>query len=144
VAQLCLYEDEFSALDARVLLVTFGTPDQGRAWLRETSAPFPLLFDPGRAGYRAFSLDRSFLRSWNWRTVQHYAQLLLRGRKWRGIQGDSTQLGGDVILDRRGFVRFLHRSRDPGDRPRVPMILGVLRDLASKEQGGGSPPGAGD
>ncbi len=120
----------------RVLLVCFGTPGQARTWLRETASPFPLLLDPQRSAYWAFSLGRSFLRSWNLRTVLLYARLLLSGRRWRGIRGDSAQLGGDVIVDKHGIVRLVHRSRDPADRPEVPALLKVLRDVADEHQGG--------
>ncbi len=123
-------------MHVRVLLVCFGTPDQARTWLRETASPFPLLLDPQRSAYRAFSLERSFLRSWNLRTILLYARLLLSGRAWRGIRGDSAQLGGDVIVDGRGIVRLVYRSRDPADRPEVPALLKVLRDLADEHQGG--------
>ncbi len=122
-------------MNTRVLLVTFGTPDQARAWLRETASPFPLLLDPQRVAYQAFSMDRSFLRSWNLRTILLYARLLLSGRRWRGIRGDSAQLGGDVLVDARGIVRLVYRSRDPADRPPVQMLLRTLHELADNQGG---------
>ncbi|MEW5941391.1 MAG: AhpC/TSA family protein, partial [Chloroflexota bacterium] len=45
----------------------------------------------------------------------------------RGIQGDSGQLGGDVIVDSAGRIRFIHRSHDPTDRPDVSTLLAALR-----------------
>ncbi|MBI3763265.1 MAG: hypothetical protein HY260_15575, partial [Chloroflexi bacterium] len=58
-----------------------------------------------------------------------YARLLLAGRRWRGIQGDSGQLGGDVIVDGNGIVRLAHRSHDPTDRPPVKLLLDVIEQL---------------
>lgn len=133
---MCRHLAELEVTHVRVLLVCFGTPDQARAWLLETESPFPLLLDPQRNTYRAFSLERSFSKSWNPRTILLYARLLLSGRRWRGIRGDSAQLGGDVIVDGRGIVRLVYRSRDPADRPEVSALLKVLRNLADELRGG--------
>ncbi|MFQ5576209.1 MAG: AhpC/TSA family protein, partial [Anaerolineae bacterium] len=100
-------------------------------WLKETDVPFPLRLDPARAAYRAYGLERSLLRSWGGQTWLRYAQLLLAGRKWRGIQGDSGQLGGDFIVDNNGIIQFAHPSRTPTDRPAVGQLLAVLKQLPS-------------
>jgi len=55
---------------------------------------------------------------------------MMAGRRWRGIQGDSRQLGGDFIVDRRGVLRFAHRSHDPADRPDIDTLIGRLSDLS--------------
>lgn len=85
-----------------------------------------LLIDEPRLAYRAFGLERSWWRSWQPKTVWRYVQLLLSGRRWRGIQGDSAQLGGDFVIDRQGVVRLAYRSDDPTDRPSVDLLLAVL------------------
>jgi hypothetical protein len=54
-------------------------------------------------------------------------QLILKGRKWRGIQDDSGQFGGDVIVDSSGYIRLIHRSHDPTDRPDIQSLLAALR-----------------
>jgi len=68
------------------------------------------------------------LRSWNFKTFRQYFQLFAAGRKWRGIQGDSAQLGGDFIIDPAGTLLLAYRSHDPTDRPSVEHLLTVLRD----------------
>jgi hypothetical protein len=126
VAQLCQHQDEFEQLSTRVLIVTFGTLPAAEAWLEETCAPFQLLLDPERAVYDAYGLERSLRRSWNLRTIWRYVQLLARGRQWRGIQGDSAQLGGDFVADSEGTLRLAYRSHDPTDRPPVTDLLALL------------------
>lgn len=129
MAQLCEHEAELKRLNVQVLLISFANPVPARAWLRETCAPFRLLLDPQRAVYRAYGLERSWLRSWNLKTLRRYVELMRAGRKWRGIQGDSAQLGGDFIVDVHGTVRLAYRSRDPTDRPSVHSLLRVLAHL---------------
>jgi peroxiredoxin len=126
---LCPHQDDLAELNTRVWIISFGTLPGAQTWLEETCAPFPVLLDPDRETYRAYGLERSLLRSWNLKTMWRYAQLLTAGRRWRGIQGDSAQLGGDFIVDRNGIVRLVHPSRDPTDRPPVDGLLAVLHGL---------------
>ena len=55
-----------------------------------------------------------------------YVKLLLTGRKWRGIQGDSAQLGGDFIIDSSGVIQLAYRSYDPTDRPSIESLQEIL------------------
>jgi len=129
VAQLCLHQDDLDKLNTRVWIVSFGALPAAQIWLEETCTPFRLLLDPDRETYRAYGLERSLLRSWNLKTMWRYAQLMGAGTRWRGIQGDSTQLGGDFVIDRNGVVRLAYPSHDPTDRPVVDDLLVMLQQL---------------
>jgi peroxiredoxin len=100
-----------------------------QAWIEETQTDFQFLLDPERRAYRAYRLQRSLLRSWRPKIWFEYARLMIRGRKWRGIQGDSGQLGGDFIIDQSGIIRMAYRSIDPADRPRINEILKLPDDI---------------
>ena len=127
MAQLCQYIDEFQALNTKVIIITFGTLPAARVWLKETCSPFHLLLDTQREAYRSYGLERSFLRSWGLKTLWHYMRLLASGTKWRGIQGDSTQLGGDFIVDKDGTLLLYHPSSSATDRPSIKKLLTILR-----------------
>lgn len=128
MAQLRQYEREIESLNARIVVVSFGRPEQARLWLDETQTFFTLLLDPERKAYLAYGLEYSLARSWSPKVWLAYARLMLSGRKWRGIQGDSGQLGGDFIVDANGVIRFVYRSSDPTDRPSISQLLDVLRN----------------
>ena len=132
MAQLCPHQDDLDKLNTRVWIVSFGTLPGAQAWLEETCAPFRFLLDPDRETYRAYGLERSLLRSWNLKTMWRYAQLMAAGTRWRGIQGDSTQLGGDFIVDRNGVIRLAYPSHDPTDRPAVDELLSLLQQLEAE------------
>jgi hypothetical protein len=127
--QLCQHLDELEQTNTQVLIITFGTLLGAHAWLEETCSPFRLLLDPERKVYQAYGLERSLLRSWNLRTLLTYVKLLAAGRKWRGIKGDSAQLGGDFIIDFQGKIHLAHHSHDPTDRPTVDDLLTILRSI---------------
>lgn len=127
MAQLCQHLSKFEALNTHIVVISFGRPNQARIWLDETNAPFTLLLDPQRKAYRTYGLEYSLLRAWGLNVWRRYAQLLFQGRKWRGIQGDSGQLGGDIIVDSNGRIRFAYRSHDPTNRPDIQSLLAALR-----------------
>ncbi len=129
MAQLCQHLDELEQTHTQVLIITFGSLLGAQTWLEETCSPFRLLLDPERKVYHAYSLERSLLRSWNLHTLWTYIKLLTSGRKWRGIQGDSAQLGGDFIIDSQGKIHLAYRSHDPTDRPPVEDLLVILRSI---------------
>lgn len=127
--QLYRQRDAFRRLNAEVLLISFGTPESARQWQQVTEVNYPHLLDPDRLVYKAYEIERSFFHSWNLKTVWEYVQLMLAGRKWRGIQGDSLQLGGDFVIDTRGVVQMAYYSQDPTDRPAVADLVASLRRL---------------
>lgn len=129
MAQLCQHQEEFERLNTKVLIVSFGTLPAAQAWLEETCSLFSLLLDKERTVYEAYGLERSLLRSWNLKTIQRYMELMREGRQWRGIQGDSTQLGGDFVIDAEGVVRLAYYSQDPTDRPPADDLLALLRRI---------------
>lgn len=126
MAQLCQHSNEFEALNTKVLVITFGSVLGAQTWLKETCTTFELLLDRDLTAYDAYGLEHSLLRSWGIKTMLTYARLLLQGRKWRGIQGDSSQLGGDFIVDKSGIIQLAYRSHDPTDRPQIDQLLNVL------------------
>lgn len=87
-----------------VLLITFSSVGYGRIWLEAVCSAFRLLIDHERTVYGTFGLERSLLRAWSLKTMWRYVQLRRAGYRWRGIQGDSAQLGGDSIIDGEGEI----------------------------------------
>ena len=126
MAQLRQHTSDLEALKTNVVIISFGSPYNAQLWEKETQSKFTLLLDPERNAYRAYGLERSMLRSWGLNTFLTYSRLMLSGRKWRGIQGDSSQLGGDFIVNANGIIRLAYYSRDPSDRPSVNQLLDIL------------------
>ena len=132
MAQLRQHTSDLEALKTNVVIISFGSPYNLQLWEKETQSQFTLLLDPERDAYRAYGLERSMLRSWGLNTFLTYSRLMLSGRKWRGIQGDSGQLGGDFIINANGIIRLAYYSRDPSDRPSVSHLLDILGPTASQ------------
>lgn len=90
--------------------------------------------DPDRSAYRAYGLERSFLRSRSLKTRWYYLKAWLSGKKTFESQGeDTSQLGGDFIVDNTGTLRLIYPSHDPTDRPPVDDLLKILVGISENE-----------
>ncbi len=110
---------ESRELKARTICITFAQPSLLTAFEREMGLEIPLYGDPHRAAYGAFGFERgSVVRVWlDPRVWRRYAKLLARGRRFRRVQQDTLQLGGDAVFDSEGRLRWIYRSAGPDDRP---------------------------
>jgi hypothetical protein len=128
VAQLCQHEEELKRLNTEIVLISFGHQEEAREWLQDVCSSFRMLLDPERNVYRSYKLKHSWFSSWNLKTLVYYVRALTGGREWRGIIGDSAQLGGDFIIGSDGTFLLKHPSKEATDRPRMSDILTILRD----------------
>lgn len=120
-----------------MLAIAFAGRERLERYGEEMGLPFPLLHDPDREAYRAYGMDRGGLWDvWGPSTWWAYLELFLRGRRWRGIQADPGQLGGDVIVDPEGRIAYLHRSRRPEDRPDAEEVVRRLEELGAHASDG--------
>lgn len=129
MAQLRRFSLHLELLKTRTVLISFSTPELAKQWIKETQAAFQFLLDPRRDAYRAFGLEYSLTRAWSPKVWLEYARLITSGRRWRGIQGDSGQMGGDFIVDCDGIIRLAYRSHDPTDRPPITLLLERLAEI---------------
>ncbi len=107
-----------------VCVVTFDAGPMAEAYVRETELAWPLLVDSDRSLYRGYGMERG--STWNIygpAAIRVYLRLLLRGRSLKGPGTDVHQLGGNVLIDPSGIVRFHHVSKGPADRPAVSTLL---------------------
>lgn len=98
--------------------------------MKETCNSFDVLLDHDRAVYKAYGLERSRLRSYHPRVVWIYIKRWFQRGEFFDSHGDDTsQLGGDFIVDSHGILRLVYPSHDPADRPSVEQLLKVLKTL---------------
>jgi hypothetical protein len=121
------HEEEFDALNARVVVVTFEAGFLARGYVEDTGLRWPLLVDETREVYEAYGmLHAGFLDIWGPRTWWAYLKELARGRLPQKAGEDVSQRGGDVLIDPEGIVKLHHVGQGPGDRPSANAILHVL------------------
>ena len=125
--QLQQASDEFEHRGVKILVITFETSEHAREYSEEFSLKWPLLIDQGRRLYSAYGMGTG-----RWRKLLGpkacltYVRLLIGGRRLRRVHGDVRQLGGNVVIDAEGVVRFHHVAHSPADRPNVTRLLNVI------------------
>jgi hypothetical protein len=98
--------------------------------MNEVCETFTVLLDRERVAYQAYGLERSRLRSWHPRVVWIYIKRWFQRGQFYDSHGDDTsQLGGDFIVDKDGILRLIHPSHDPSDRPSVEELLNALKNI---------------
>ena len=118
------HQRALEALAIRVAVVTFEAAPFVRTYSADTNVPWPVLIDHDRTLYRGYGMHWGRLRDiWGPRTWLAYMRELARGRLPKYAGGDTRQLGGDVLIDPSGIVRFHHVGTGPADRPSVAAIL---------------------
>ena len=98
--------------------------------MKEVCVTFDVLLDRERTVYKAYLLERSRLRSWHPRILWVYIKRWFQHGEFYDSHGDDTsQLGGDFIVDKNGLLQLVYPSHDPSDRPPVDKLLKVLARL---------------
>ncbi len=131
VLELCARQAEVERLNAQVLIISFGTLPAVQQWLKATCGSFEVLLDRDRTVYTAYGLERSYWRSRSLRTRWYYFKAWLAGKRSLAAPcEDTSQLGGDFVVDRSGRLSLVHPSRDPADRPPIGALLAALDERA--------------
>lgn len=121
--------EDFKALNAKVVAISFVKPHRLSEYLSTAPSPFPVLCDPTRALYKAFGLGKvsSFYRLLTLKAILSFVRQHLRGNRQKPVKEDIYQLGGDFIVNTDGNILFAHPAKDSADRASVKELLRALR-----------------
>ena len=123
---------EFEQRGAQVIAVGQGTGAEAAAAARRHHITYPVLGDPGHASYRALGLGRT---GWWGLTFAPFFEDLrgsfenLRRADLRASanpRSDVRRLGGAMVVDATGRIRFLHRSASTTDVPKTDALLAAI------------------
>lgn len=118
---------EIAQRGGQVVVITLSQPRWATMWIDDLEVNFPLLFDQNKELYARYGFHHSFRNVWGSpRVALLYVWYVIKEGRWRGFLGDTFQMGGDVILDAQGVIRYLRRSMDPTDRPPVSALIEVM------------------
>jgi hypothetical protein len=133
VARLAGVREELERRNVVVVIVHMGTPEEGRAFMRElpAAAGFEMVSDPKRMLYSAAGLpEGSVGQILGPRVMLRGAIALLTGHRVSKPIGDPRQMAG-VLLLHRGEVIHQRITKDIAD---VPDYQAMLRYLQSIEE----------
>jgi hypothetical protein len=126
---------DFRARGANVVAIGQGTGAEAARIARMLKVTYACYGDPGHEAYRALRLGRTglfgltlapFLRDPGG-SFRNLAQADLRAAA--SPHSDVFRLGGALVADRAGRIRFLHRSQSTTDVPKTGALLAALDAL---------------
>lgn len=127
-------ETELKRRRIAVVVVTFDQEAMARHYVESTQLSWPLLLDAEKELYRAYGFEKADLWAiYGPASIWHYLKLLAGGHKLKRPGKDLRQLGGDVIIDPAGMVRYHFASESPHDRPTVENLLNVVDACSSPD-----------
>ena len=140
------HRHEFRDTDVELAVIGFGTPEQGRAFLRMQNVDLRLLLDPerkvyGLAGAKVATLNEVIGPLQIWRgfkatvmsRIKQGSIAVHQGR----IIGHAAQLGGVLVIAPDGSVRYAYLSEQSGDNPPAREVLAAARAIRPHLNSGG-------
>ena len=127
---------DFAARGARVVAIGQGRGEEAARVARMLKLDFACYGDPRHAAYRALELGRTGIFGLTLApffsdprgAVRNLAQADLRASA--SPRSDVFRLGGALVADRAGTIRWLYRSRTTTDVPDTGAILAALSAIA--------------
>lgn len=109
------------------MVVGQGTVAESTAFRAELKLPFPILADPERDAYRAYSIARA---SWgqiaSLGAARTLAKAVIGGARGGKPIGDTRQMPGTFVIDRTGVFVYARPASHIGDTPSTVELLSVL------------------
>lgn len=127
--------EEFEKRDAQVVAVGMGTGAEAEAMHERLGLGFPLLGDPDHDAYASLDLRREGWWNLIGRPLVQRPLSALRDladadlKASASPRSDVQRLGGALVLDRDGIVRYFHRAARSDDIPSNAALLAVLDAL---------------
>jgi hypothetical protein len=87
--------------------------------------------DPSLKVFEAAELERSILATVGPSAIKAAWRARKAGFRQKGIEGDHTQQGGILLLDRDGAPAFYHRNDNLGDHADPEKVVAAARALAA-------------
>lgn len=126
---------EFRERGAKLIAVGQGTGTEAARIARLLRVSYACYGDPGHAGYRALGLGRTGIFGLTLAPFLSDPAGSLRNireadmRAAANPRSDVFRLGGALVADRAGKLRFLHRSQSTTDVPKTDALLAALDAL---------------
>ncbi len=96
---------------------------------REKTGYGGLLFsDPSLKAFSALGFSNGLMGLVSIRSVFNAASALKQGHRQGSIQGNTLQLGGAVIIDVSGTVRYFFAGKKAGDHPDIDQLLKAVEN----------------
>jgi hypothetical protein len=122
------HHEDFERVGANLLAIGMGIPEMAAHFRDTQEIPFPLLVDHRKQTYRALEIGRgSWMDVAGPKVWARSAKSILSGKGQGVPKQDPLQLGGAIVVEAGGRVRYMHRAKTSSDNPKPEELLDQLR-----------------
>jgi hypothetical protein len=122
------HHEDFERVGANLLAIGMGIPEMAAHFRDSQKIPFPLLVDHRKQTYRALEIGRgSWMDVAGPKVWARSAKSILSGKGQGVPKQDPLQLGGAIVVDAGGRVRYMHRAKTSSDNPKPEELLEQVR-----------------
>lgn len=120
-------EEEFHSRGAAIAAIGMGIAEMAADFREKQNVGFPLLVDRTKQTYRALQMKRGsawdVLGPQNW---VRFAKGVVTGHGVDKPKQDPMQMGGVIVAEKGGTVRYTFRASAAADTPPIDEVLGAL------------------
>lgn len=129
--------EKFRKKLCNIVIVCKGSREAGKKWKQLAGVDFPILADEHAQFVKAFKFSTSL-----WNTCRTFmrcskAELLRESGRFELMadeKRDIFQLGGEVLMDAKGKIKYLHKCQTSDDRPPCSELLQLIPKEFVEEQ----------
>ncbi|MBV9787423.1 MAG: redoxin domain-containing protein [Chloroflexi bacterium] len=117
----------FQAANLGIVAIGQGSAAKTKEFRAQLQLPFPMLADPRRSAYTAYSLlNMDLKRRASFAQLKHTVQATIAHGAAISRDQDMRQLGGVFVVGTDGVIRFAHRSAQVDDVPQPRQLIAVV------------------
>lgn len=117
----------FQAANLGIIAIGQGSAAKTKEFRAQLQLPFPMLADPRRAAYSAYSLlNMDLKRRASFTQLKHTVQAAVTYGGAISRDQDMRQLGGVFVIGTDGVIRFAHRSVQVDDVPQSQQLIAIV------------------
>ncbi len=120
------HQDSFSQKNSELAIIGSGAYTNIVEFKKITGYSGILLTDPSRKSYELLGFSSNIGGLFGMKTLAKGFSALRQGVMPGLLQGGALQLGGSIILDQDGSVRYHFQSNEAGEDVPVEEMLGTL------------------
>ena len=121
-------DEEFEARGARIVAIGMGIPEMAAHFREERDVGFALMVDRNKETYKALEMKRGNL--WEISGPQNWGRFAKGILTGHGVdlkpKQDPLQMGGAVVVDAGGAVRYAFRAGASSETPEIDDLLDAL------------------
>lgn len=131
MAELAENSQNFNDKNVNLAVIGSGDPRHFEAFKKTTGYGGLLFSDTSLAAFSLLGFSKGLAGFMSIRSVFKAASALKKGHRQGSVQGSTLQMGGALVIDVSGAIRYFFAGKKAGDHPKIIELISAVDDLES-------------